>query len=68
MSWTDCFGSFDDRFRGAGTAGAAQEPVFRGILQSLTGPLCIGAIGTVGRLFVLVTGIAVFLRAGRIDA
>lgn len=49
------------------TAGAVQELVFRGILQSLTGPLCIGAIGTVGGVAVLATGIALLLRSPRID-
>lgn len=49
------------------TAGAVQELVFRGILQSLTAPLCIGAIGTVGGGFVLATGIALLLRSPRID-
>jgi hypothetical protein len=49
------------------TAGAVQELVFRGILQSLTGPLCIGAIGTVAGGFVVATGIALLLRSPRID-
>lgn len=49
------------------TAGAVQELVFRGVLQSLTGPLCIGAIGTVGGVFVLATGIALLLRSRRVD-
>ena len=46
------------------TAGAVQELVFRGILQSLTGPLC---IGTVGGVFVLATCIALRLRSAPID-
>lgn len=48
------------------TAGAVQELVFRGILQSRTGPLCIGAIGTVAGAFVLATGIALLLRSPRV--
>jgi hypothetical protein len=49
------------------TAGAVQELVFRGILQNLNKPLCIGAIGTVAGVFVLATGIALLLRSPRID-
>ena len=48
-------------------AGAVQELVFRGILQSLTGPLCIGAIGTVAGIFLLATGIALLLHSPRVD-
>ena len=48
------------------TAGAVQELVFRGILQSRTGPLCIGAIGTVAGAVVLATGIALLLRSPRV--
>jgi hypothetical protein len=47
------------------TAGAVQELVFRGILQSLTGPLSIGAIGTVAGLLLLFTGVALVLSSPR---
>ena len=47
-------------------AGAVQELVVRGILQSLTGPLCIGAIGTLGGFLTLFTGIALLLSSQRI--
>ena len=48
------------------TAGAVQELVFRGIMQSLTGPLSIGAIGTVGGLLLLFTGVALLLNSPRV--
>jgi hypothetical protein len=49
------------------TAGAAQELVFRGIMQSETGPLSIGAIGTVAGLFLVATGIALLFRSPRVE-
>jgi hypothetical protein len=43
------------------TAGGAQELVYRGILNSETEPMIIGALGTLGGIFLLAAGIALLI-------
>jgi hypothetical protein len=45
------------------TAGAVQELVYRGILNSETEPMIIGALGTVGGGLLLWAGIALLIRS-----
>jgi len=49
------------------TAGGLQEFINRGLIQSLTPPLCIGALGTLVGAFLLATGVAMLLRSPRTD-
>jgi hypothetical protein len=45
------------------TAGGAQELVYRGILNSETEPMIIGALGTLGGIFLLAAGIALLISS-----
>jgi hypothetical protein len=45
------------------TAGGAQELVYRGILNSETEPMIIGALGTLGGIFLVAAGIALLISS-----
>lgn len=45
------------------TAGAVQELVYRGVLNSETQPLIVGALGTVTGAVLLWTGVALLIRS-----